>query len=64
MTFYESDDPNRKVPIVVDPDDFIVLVSGDPLRTNAYAFTHNGHLGFPVAMKFEVPKDWAERVGQ
>jgi len=60
--FYESNDPNRKVPIVVHPDDFIVLVSGDPLRTNAYAFTHNGHLGFPVAKKIQLPKDWAARI--
>lgn len=59
--FHESDNPNRKVPIVVHPDDFIVLVSGDPLRTNAYAFTHNGHLGFPVAKKIQLPKNWDER---
>lgn len=62
--FHESDDPNRLVPIVVDPDDFIVLVSGDPLRTNAYAFTHNGHLGFPTAKKIELPKNWTERIEQ
>jgi len=62
--FHESDDPNRLVPIVVDPDDFIVLVSGDPLRTNAYAFTHNGHLGFPTAKKISLPRDWAKRIGQ
>ncbi len=61
--FHESDDPNRKVPIVVEPDDFIVLVSGDPLRTNAYAFTHNGHLGFPVAKKIQLPTNWKERIG-
>jgi len=59
--FHESDDPNRKVPIVVNPDDFIVLVSGDPLRTNAYSFTHNGHLGFPVAKKIRLPKGWEDR---
>ena len=52
------------VPIVVDPEDFMVLVSGDPLRTNAYTFTHNGYLGFPVAKKIELPKGWAERVGR
>ena len=50
------------VPIVLDPDDFMVLVSGDPLRTNAYAFTHNGYLGFPVAKKIQLPKDWSERI--
>ena len=62
--FHESDDPNRMVPIVVQPDDFIVLVSGDPLRTNAYSFTHNGHLGFPVGKKIQLPKNWAERIGK
>jgi hypothetical protein len=62
--FHESDDPNRMVPIVVNPNDFIVLVSGDPLRTNAYAFTHNGHLGFPTAKKIQLPKNWMERIKQ
>ena len=60
--FHESDDPNRLVPIVLEPDDFIVLVSGDPLRTNAYSFAHNGYLGFPRAKQIELPKDWSERV--
>jgi hypothetical protein len=61
--FAESDDPNRLVPIVFEPDDFMVLVSGDPLRTNAQAFAHNGYLGFPVAKKIELPGDWDERIG-
>lgn len=60
--FAESDDPRRMVPIVTRPDEFMVLVSGDPLRTNAYAFAHNGYLGFPVAKKIVLPADWAERV--
>jgi hypothetical protein len=62
--FAESDDPQRLVPIVVDPEDFMVLVSGDPLRTNAYAFSHNGYLGFPTAKKIVLPEDWEERVGR
>ncbi len=60
--FHESNDPNRLVPIVLDPEDFVVLVSGDPLRTNAYAFAQNGYLGFPVAKKIRLPQDWAKRV--
>ena len=60
--FHESDDPNRLVPIVFKPDDFMVLVSGDPLRTNAYTFAHNGYLGFPTAKKIALPKDWTERI--
>ena len=60
--FHESNDPNRLVPIVFEPDDFMVLVSGDPLRTNAYAFAQNGYLGFPVAKKIRLPENWAKRV--
>ena len=60
--FAESDDPNRLVPIVLQPDDFMVVVSGDPLRTNAYTFAHNGYLGFPTAKKIELPKDWTQRI--
>ena len=60
--FAESDDPKRLVPIVTRPDEFMVLVSGDPLRTNAYAFAHNGYLGFPVAKKIELPGDWEARI--
>jgi hypothetical protein len=60
--FHESNDPDRLVPIVLDPEDFVVLVSGDPLRTNAYAFAQNGYLGFPVAKKIRLPGDWTERV--
>lgn len=62
--FAESDDPGRLVPIVTDPADFMVLVSGDPLRTNAYAFAHNGYLGFPVARKIDLPDDWASRISR
>ena len=61
--FAMSDDPARMVPIVVDPADFLVLVSGDPLRTNAQAFAHNGYLGFPTAKQIELPQDWEARVG-
>jgi hypothetical protein len=42
--FCESPDPNRMVPIVLSPDDFMVTVCGDPSRDNAYAFSHNGFI--------------------
>ena len=64
QAFAESDDPHRLVPIVLQPDDFVVLVSGDPLRTNAYTFAHNGYLGFPTAKKIVLQKDWAQRIGK
>lgn len=56
--FYESDDPDRLVPIVFDPDDFQIVVTGDPLRTNAYSFVPNGHLGYQVGRRIILPAAW------
>lgn len=40
-----SDDPDRLVPIVIDPSRFLIAVAGDPNRTNAYAFSNDGPHG-------------------
>jgi hypothetical protein len=56
--FAASDDPERLVPIVWEPEHFLLLVTGDPLRTSGYAFGQNGQLGFPVARKIRLPDDW------
>ncbi|MEM7404610.1 MAG: UGSC family (seleno)protein [Pseudomonadota bacterium] len=55
----ESDAPDRLVPIVARPEDFMLAVSGDPLRTNAYVFAHNGMLGYPVTQTIALPDNWA-----
>jgi hypothetical protein len=56
--FAESSDPNRMVPIVGRPEDFMIAVSGDPLRTNAYTFSHNGILGYSTARKIQLLENW------
>ncbi|MEA2855493.1 MAG: hypothetical protein QOE02_5563 [Rhodospirillaceae bacterium] len=56
--FHESDDPNRMLPIVCEPDDFQVIVSGDPLRTNCYYFQHNGSVGYTTAKQIKLPRAW------
>ncbi len=56
--FAENDDPNRLVPITFTPEDFMIGVSGDPLRNHAITFAHNGLLGYPVAREIELPSDW------
>jgi len=56
--FAESDDPERPVPIVCRAEDLMIAVSGDPLRTNAYAFAHNGILGFPTTKPIRLPAEW------
>ena len=54
--FHESDDPNRLVPIVWKPDDYMIVVTGDAARNSAYVFAHNGVLGYPVAKKIRTGK--------
>ena len=49
--FAESHDPERLVPLVWAPEHYMIAVTGDPLRTNAYVFAQNGHLGFMVTKK-------------
>ncbi len=46
--FAESTDPDRRVPIVERPEDILIVMSGDPLRSNAYVFGSNGPHGFPT----------------
>lgn len=53
--FAESEDPKRLVPIVESPDEILLVVSGDPLRSNAYAFASNGMHGFPTSRRIRWP---------
>jgi len=56
--FYESDDPERLVPILAKAEDYMIAVTGDLLRNDAYVFAHNGLLGYPVTKKIELPDTW------
>ncbi|HEX3177257.1 MAG TPA: UGSC family (seleno)protein [Methylomirabilota bacterium] len=56
--YAESSDPERLVPVVARPEDIMIAVSGDPLRTNAYVFSHNGILGFPTTKPIRLPGAW------
>ena len=56
--FHVSDDPERLVPPVFKAEDFMLVVTGDQLRTNAYVFAHNGRLGFPVCKPIALPANW------
>jgi hypothetical protein len=60
--FHVSDDPQRLVPLVWKPEDYMIAVTGDPDRNNAYVFAHNGVLGFPTTKNIDLPADWASRL--
>ena len=56
--FYESDDPNRLVPIVWKPG-----LHGRRDRRSAAqracVFAQNGFLGYPTGKKIVLPKNWS-----
>jgi len=56
--FHASDDPERLVPLVWKPEDYMVAVTGDLTRNSIYIFAHNGVLGYPVAKRIVLPKSW------
>ncbi|MFC1989986.1 UGSC family (seleno)protein, partial [Chloroflexota bacterium] len=58
--YCESTNPDRLVPIVWSPDDFMITVSGDPGRDNCFICGQNGFIGYPVSKKIELPANWKE----
>lgn len=60
--FGASRDPERLVPLVVRPEDYVIAVSGDPMRTNCYFLAHNGMLGFPTMKPIALPPDWRTKL--
>ena len=54
--YAESDDPERLVPIVEKPEHILLVLSGDPLRSNACVFASNGMHGFPTSKRIRLPQ--------
>ncbi|MFH1650861.1 MAG: UGSC family (seleno)protein [Chloroflexota bacterium] len=57
--YCQSSDPERMLPIVEKAEDFMITVSGDPDRDNAFLCGQNGFIGYPVSKKIALPKNWA-----
>jgi len=55
-----SKDTNRYVQMVSCPDDFLIVVSGDPDRDHVLICANNGYMGYPVSKKIELPSNWEE----
>ena len=56
--YCKSTDPNRLIPIVFSPDDFMITVSGDPGRDNCFICGQNGFIGYPVSKEIVLPANW------
>jgi hypothetical protein len=48
------------VRMVSKPEDFQLVVSGDPARDHVLIFAQNGFMGPPTSKKIELPPDWDE----
>ena len=57
--YCESNDPDRLLPIVWSPDDFMITVSGDPGTDPSVICGQNGFIGYPVSKQIELPANWA-----
>ncbi len=53
-----STDLERYIQMVSCPDDFMVVVSGDPDRDHVLICSQNGWIGYPVSKKISLPSNW------
>lgn len=51
----DSRDLDRYVQMVSSPDDFLIVVSGDPERDHVLICAQNGYFGSPVSKKIDPP---------
>ena len=51
---------NRFIRMIAEPDDFQLVISGDPARDHAIIGAQNGFIGRPTSKKIELPANWDE----
>ncbi len=51
---------NRFIQMVADPNDFQLIISGDPARDHVIIGAQNGFMGWPTSKKIELPANWDE----
>lgn len=59
--YYESDDPDRLVRCLVEPEQIGLVVSGDPGRNQSRGYPQNSKIGIPVSKRIELPGNWSRR---
>jgi hypothetical protein len=57
--FCESEDPNRLVPIFMDPKAIFFILDGDRARNRVECFMSNGSIGPLTSMRIELPENWS-----
>lgn len=62
--FCESKDPNRMVPVVQHPDEFLLVVTGFPTRNRSRILRQGGQHGRRVSREIKLPTKWRELLAQ
>lgn len=60
--YYESNDPERMVPVFLKPEWIGVVVSGDPGRNRSRGYVQNHEQGPPVSKRIELPANWTKNL--
>jgi hypothetical protein len=60
--FCESADPDRMVPLVHSPEDFLVIVCGDPARNRSFVSLQGGEQGLATSKRISLPPNWDELI--
>ena len=53
-----SKDTDRYIQMVSSPDDFQIVISGDPDRDHVMICANNGYIGYPVSKEIRLPAEW------
>ena len=56
--FCESEDPDRLVPVFMNPKHIHIVLGGDEARNRITVFLNNGQQGSLTSMKVELPQNW------
>ena len=53
-------DLDRDIQLTSEPDDYMIVVSGDPARDHVMICSQNGYIGYPVSKRIALPANWEE----
>ena len=56
--FYESDDPDRMVPVFLNPEWIGIVISGDSGRNRSRGYAQNHEQGPPISKRIQLPANW------
>ncbi len=56
--FFLTEDPNRLVPLVHNPEEFFIVVSGMAQRNRSFVMAQIGHQGLATSKEIRLPSNW------